>query len=208
MYQLNYVELQKYRCQFLGCSIDIVAGDTDSFFLECRGVDLQSQLLPAMIEDELLDTSNYPPSHPLYSTKLTAAIGKFKDEAAGQSYSEWVFLRPKLYSLQKAENNHMRAKGVNLRQTRLMHENFVREYKWFEKQFPTIDGVDHQSIISIDVDEEDDFENQRYVKQRRIGTENHQLYTLEHSKLAITIADDKRLWIGPNQSVAYGHHFY
>ena len=57
MYQLQYLELEKYRQQFK-CQINIVAGDTDSFFLECVGVK-REVLLDEMQKDELLDTSNY-----------------------------------------------------------------------------------------------------------------------------------------------------
>ena len=65
MYQLKYERLTSYEDRF-NASIDILAGDTDSFFLSCHGVTL-SQLLPAMQQDGLLDTSNYYPSHPLFS---------------------------------------------------------------------------------------------------------------------------------------------
>ena len=70
MYQLQYHELENYRNEFKGCELNIIAGDTDSFFLECRNIDVSSQLLPAMIRDELLDTSNFPKSHSLYSNKI------------------------------------------------------------------------------------------------------------------------------------------
>ena len=65
MYRLQYVELQRYRHQFPGSKINIIAGDTDSFFLEVRGIALATQLLPQMMRDGLLDTSNYPADSPL-----------------------------------------------------------------------------------------------------------------------------------------------
>ena len=100
MYRLQYVELERYR-QELNCQLNIIAGDTDSFFLECVNVNVNKQLLPAMIRDELLDTSNYPKDHPLFSSKFASQLGKFKDESAGiVHFTDCVFLRPKLYSLQ------------------------------------------------------------------------------------------------------------
>ena len=99
MYKLQYTELERYR-QIFNCTIDVVAGDTDSFFLCCRDINLNNQLLPAMISDELLDTSNYPTTHPLHSKKFASQIGKFKDESGGGvRYVEWVFLRPNMYSM-------------------------------------------------------------------------------------------------------------
>jgi hypothetical protein len=180
MYQLQYSELECYRREF-ACEINIVAGDTDSFFLECRNVDLQSQLLPAMIRDELLDTSNYPKDHALYSSKHANVVGKFKDEGAGTTqFTDWVFLRPKLYSLQSATGCTAKAKGVNMRQATLTHEQYVCEL------------------------EQDNVEP-TYVKQQRIGSINHQLYTIHSNKLALSSHDDKRHWLDRYKSVAYGH---
>jgi hypothetical protein len=69
MYDLHYNKLKSYERKF-GCTIDIMGGDTDSFFLECRNVSLRNQLLPAMIEDKLLDSSNYAKDDPLYDNLL------------------------------------------------------------------------------------------------------------------------------------------
>ena len=133
-----------------------------------------------MIRDELLDTSNYPATHPLYSTKFASQIGKFKDESGGVRYVDWVFLQPKLYSLlaeDAAECN--KAKGVILSQAKLTHTRYLETLH---------DTEPH------------------YVKQRRIGTTNHQLFTFQGTKLALNSLDDKRQWIGENSSLAYGHY--
>ena len=99
MYKLQYEELQGYRERF-NCQLNIIAGDTDSFFLECKNVSLRNQLFPKMIEDRPLDTSNFDKSDPLFSTSLTASIGKFKEENCGrESIIDMIFLRPKSYSL-------------------------------------------------------------------------------------------------------------
>ena len=179
MYQLQYVDLEKYRQQF-HCEINVIAGDTDSFFLECKGVKLD-QLLPAMIADDLLDTSNYDVRHPLYSKKHDSVIGKFKDESKGSvKYLEWIFLRPKCYSLLAENSTSMKAKGINLVGTDIRHETYKSVYT-------------NSNSVS--------------VPQSRIGTRNHQLYTFETTKVALTCNDDKRDWVGPNDSLAYGNYF-
>jgi len=98
MYKLYYNELCDYAVKLNG-NIDIVAGDTDSFFLSCRNISLQDQLLPVMINDGLLDTSNYPEEHHMFSKQFEAKIGLVKDESKSHGYKEWVFLRPKCYSV-------------------------------------------------------------------------------------------------------------
>ena len=206
MYELQYVELQKYRSEFQ-CEINIVAGDTDSFFLECKNVDLRRQLLPAMKRDQLLDTSNYATTDPLYSTQLAARIGKFKDESGGGNdpFCEWIFLRPKCYSLlHRSEHDHLRSKGVILRQTSLSHSDFKKEYIIHQQNGRKRKQEEAEGVEGNEEEEEHD--TRRYVKQRRIGSKNHQLYTFMQSKLAMNINDDKRHWINCNDSVAYGHY--
>jgi len=79
--------------------------------------------------DGLLDTSNYSKNHPLYSSEAANKIGLFKDEGQGEDYAEWIFLRPKCYSLKKKDNStSMKAKGISLKQTDIQHENYLNVY--------------------------------------------------------------------------------
>ena len=67
-----------------------------------------------MKADGLLDTSNFPHEHTLYSSENANKIGLFKDESgAAIVYKEWIFLRPKCYSLLSDKNvASKKAKGV------------------------------------------------------------------------------------------------
>ena len=190
MYRLQYVDLQRYREQYAGCTINIVAGDTDSFFLEVKGVSLANQLLPQMRKDCLLDTSNYPTDSVLFSRQFENKIGLFKDESGGKDvYKEWVFLRPKCYSMLCEDNSSShKAKGVK-RGTELQHEQYLNIYKSFH---PDIDSPPSPKRHCVD--------------QRRIGSVNHDIFTTRYRKLALSINDDKRAWIGQNSSLPYGHY--
>lgn len=77
MYELRYNKLRAYEEEF-GGSMRIVAGDTDSFFIRVRGAKLCHEFLAALARDNLLDTSNYPPEHPLYSADNKAKLGCVK----------------------------------------------------------------------------------------------------------------------------------
>ena len=190
MYRLQYVELQRYREEFAGSQINIIAGDTDSFFLEVKGVSLANQLLPKMLADGLLDTSNYPVDSPLFSRQFENKIGLFKDESGGQEhYKEWVFLRPKCYSMLCEDNSSThKAKGV-MRRTKMTHQQYV---DIFESYHPDVEDAPPPKRLC--------------VEQRRIGSVVHNIYTSLTSKVALSITDDKRAWIGPNTSLPYGHH--
>ena len=125
-----------------------------------------------------MDTSNYDKQHPLHSLKLNSVVGKFKDENKVDKYKEWIFLRPKCYSL-LSEKASMKAKGVTLKDTDIKHQLYL-------------DCFNTNKMVS--------------VKQFRIGSRNHQLYSFKGSKVALTNNDDKRVWIEKNRSVPYGHY--
>ena len=88
---LDYSKLEMYKLFYetikptpLIRQINLIAGDTDSFFLEFKvdeGVDRDR-----VFEEwkEKLDSSNYPQDHRLYSERNKARLSCFKDEMAGK----------------------------------------------------------------------------------------------------------------------------
>ena len=161
MYQLRYNHLARYEKQ-LGGRIRIAGGDTDSFFLRIDNIDTDGDLLPQMKKDELLDSSNYPPDHPLFSNACKARLGCIKDECEGLPCLEWLLLRPKCYSMLMANRKEKkRAKGV--------------------RRFTVGKQIRHGHYRDI-------FRSQNIAKhkQRRIGSQLHQNYTLEYFKQSLT----------------------
>ena len=143
-----------------------------------------------MIKDGLLDTSNYATDSPLFSRTFENRLGLFKDESGGQeTYKEWIFLRPKCYSmLCDDESSTHKAKGV-LRRTKLTHQQYVEIFRSFHPEDPE---APPPKRICVD--------------QRRFGSVIHQLLTSQNRKLALSVTDDKRKWIAPNTSLPYGHY--
>ena len=106
----------------------MVAGDTDIFFLQVRNISVANQLLPAMKNDKLLDTSNYLNENPLFSVDDKAQLGRVKDECAGVPIQDAIFLRPKCYSLLLVNNKqHKRAKGIQraVVENEINHTNYI-----------------------------------------------------------------------------------
>jgi hypothetical protein len=181
MFKLRYQHLSTYALKF-GGSISVAGGDTDSLFLEVRNISLKEQLLPAMMNDGLLDTSNYPRDHPFHSNTYKARLGCVKDEGEGEIFKEWVLLRPKCYSMiTMKEHEHKRAKGIQ----RCVVANEMK----------------HSNFLAVHKEGKDDFRD-----VRRFSSTAHSISTIQQRKKALTGWEDKRAWISPNHSVAYGHY--
>jgi len=185
MYDLYYGKLKTYATE-IGGSISVMGGDTDSLFLKTVDMKVDTILLPRMVEEGLLDTSNYPKSNPLYSEKFKARLGCIKDESRGFPFKEWILLRPKAYSMQSATNGNegkdvKRAKGVRRATLRkeITHATF-REAYMSEMCFSH--------------------------NQRRIGSNRHQLYNFQYKKRTLSFFEDKRCWVRKNFSLPFGNH--
>ena len=181
MYKLKYIDLKKYEDAF-NCQLNLIAGDTDSFFLECVNVSVRNTLIPAMIADESMETSNYDANHPRWSKHNAFKVGLFKDETEGKfELLEGIFLRPKCYSILTTVTGKsiMKAKGITLGSSGIDHESYLHSY------FDEVDvNVDQTKIMSV----------------------NHQLFTKKSKKKALSALDDKRYWVSKNFSVPYGHY--
>ena len=198
MYRLQYVDLQRYRTLYPEGSIRILAGDTDSFFLEVKRVSLVDTLYPRMLADGLLDTSNYNPQHPIFSNRYASKVGLIKDESGGMiEYIEWVFLRPKCYSMKYRVRDGLdnageigfshRAKGIQ-RRVSLTHDQYLDIYNSYDPH-----ALDENPPRT------------HTITQRHTVSRCHQLYTTETHKIALSVMDDKRIWIEPNKSLPYGY---
>ena len=77
----------------------LLYSDTDSFLYQIKSENLYlkiSEKRNILIE---LDLSNYPKNHPLYDPKNKMVVLNFKDEFPGDIITEFIFLKPKLYSI-------------------------------------------------------------------------------------------------------------
>ena len=142
--------------------------DTDSLLLEIETDDVYKDI---ETNKNLYDTSNYPEEHPLYSNANKMVLGKMKDECAGISIAECVCLRPKMYSILKAdEKNVKEAKGVkkSVVKKRIMHEMYKE----------TLFGTE-----------------QLWHGMNILRSEGHEIYGMHLNKISLSPFDSKR-WIG------------
>ena len=106
MYDWYYNKLKKKY----GENCTLLYTDTDSLLVDIKTNDVYKDMLET--KDEY-DFSDYPKDHPLYDETNKKVIGKMKDECAGTPIAEYIGLRPKLYSVLKADEQLIKkAKGV------------------------------------------------------------------------------------------------
>jgi hypothetical protein len=132
----------------------------------------------------LLDTSNYPRDHPLYSVENMKVIGKMKDECSGKPPLEFVGLRSKMYSLLTYDKKLSKrtAKGVKNRYLvkNVMHDAYLRTLR-------------NRTIV--------------HAKYRLFRSRAHRLHTVECCKVALCAYDDKRYVLEDGiNTAAYGHY--
>ena len=112
MFKLFYEKLP--QCPLIK-NIQLLGGDTDSFFLSLTVESniTANDVLKSL--ESIVDFSNYPINHPLYSSQNKARLGCFKDECAGTEIDEIILLRPKMCSikLKHSDNNIKRAKEIS-----------------------------------------------------------------------------------------------
>ena len=178
MYNLFYSTI--HSCPLIR-KIKLLGGDTDSFFLQLT-VDhdkTASDVLNSL--KDMVDFSNYPTTHPLYSNDNKARLGCFKDELAGREIEEMILLRPKMYSIKVKDDADeiKRAKGIG--------RSVVKNLRHFDYQ-----QAYHQTREST-------------VQMTVLRSFSHTVHTHTFRKRGLSCWDDKRVWVGMNESLPHGH---
>ena len=93
MYKFHYdIMKPNFECQLL-------YSDTDSLLYQVKSEDLYREISEKRNILNELDLSNYPKNHSLYDPKNKMVVLKFKDEFPGDIITEFISLKPKLYSI-------------------------------------------------------------------------------------------------------------
>ena len=162
-FHYNYIK-KKYKDK-----AELLFTDTDSLIYLIKTKDFYLDICPD-VRDKF-DTSDYPPNHP--SGILTGfnkkVIGVFKDEVAGRQITNFVGLRPKLYSFKIEEDREVKkCKGVkkNVIKKKLDFDDYVKCLFTGEKEMRSM---------------------------KIIRSEKHDIYSKEVNKIALSNEDDKRI---------------
>ena len=93
-----------------GSNCTLLYTDTDSLLVDLKTPDVYADMESMKTH---YDFSDYPKDHPLFSEQNKKVIGKFKDECSGTPIAEYVGLRPKMYSILRADEQLIKKQKVS-----------------------------------------------------------------------------------------------
>ena len=176
-FHYNYIK-QKY-----GDNAKLLFTDTDSFLYQIITEDFYKDI-SGDVQDRF-DTSNYPENHPsgIPTGINNKVLGMFKDEAAGKIITEFVGLRAKLYSFKMEDGKeNKKCKGV--------------------KKQVVKDSITHEDYKTCLLTGKEILR-----KQNILRSYDHEVYTEEINKIALSAEDDKRYILSDGMdTLAWGHH--
>ena len=175
MYQFWYDHLkEKYNNK-----VELVYTDTDSFIIQVETDDIYKNMLE---NKNLYDFSEYPKDHPNYDISNKKVLGKFKDEMKSLIITEFIGLKPKMYSFNYINDdniivNNNKHKGVK-ESISLKHDEYKRSFYKEELIYK-------------------EFYNLQLNKQN--------IYLDEINKIVLNPFENKRYWIDNINSLPYGY---
>ena len=179
MYDFHY----KYIKPMYKDKAKLLFTDTDSLMYEIETEDFYKDI-SGDVKDRF-DTSDYPDNHPsgIPTGVNKKVLGMFKDEAMGKIIKEFVGLRAKLYSykMDKGEEDK-KCKGIK---KRVVEKSITHE--------------DYKTCLLTG--------KEQLRKQNIIRSYNHEVYTEEVNKVALSAEDDKRYILDDGiHTLAWGHY--
>ena len=179
MYDFHY----NYIKPMYGDKVKLLFTDTDSLMYEIETEDFFKDI-SGDVKDRF-DTSDYPENHPsgIPTGINKKVLGMFKDEAGGKIIKEFVGLRAKLYSFKMDEGEESKkCKGVK---KQVVEKSITHE--------------DYKTCLLTG--------KEQLRKQNIIRSYNHEVYTEEVNKVALSAEDDKRYILEDGiHTLAWGHY--
>ena len=153
---------------------------TDSYVIKVETDDLYEDFKEI---NEYMDFSDYNVEHPNYDKTNKKVLGKFKDEMNGKIITHFIGLKPKAYcyKVYGDEKEHKKSKGV------------VKHKVSNQLSYKTYDET-----LNRNCKEE--------VSFNTIRSKNHQIYSINQTKYALSNYDNKRYWYSDFESLPFGHY--
>ena len=179
MYDFHY----NYIKPMYGDKASLLFTDTDSLMYEIETEDFYKDISGDV--KNRFDTSDYPDNHPsgIPTGCNKKVLGMFKDEAVGKCIKEFVGLRAKLYSYKMFEGEESKkCKGIK---KRVVEKSITHE--------------DYKTCLFTG--------KEQLRKMNIIRSYEHEVYTEEVNRVALSAEDDKRCIMEDGiHTMAWGHH--
>ena len=179
MYDFHY----KYIKPMYKNKAKLLFTDTDSLMYEIETEDFYKDI-SGDVKDKF-DTSDYPDRHPsgIPTGENKKVLGMFKDETAGKIIKEFVGLRAKMYSYKMYEGEESkRCKGIK---KQVVEKSITHE--------------DYKTCLETG--------KEQLRKMNIIRSYEHEIYTEEVNKVALSAEDDKRyITEDGKHTLAWGHY--
>ena len=176
MYEFHYGYMkQKYPKGLTLCYME----DMDSLIYDIETDDFYKDIAKDVANR--FDTSGYNPNRPLLVGLNKKVIGLMKDELGGEIMTEFVALKPMMYSFKTGESESKKCKGIK--------KCVVRK---------TISFKDYKACLFGG--------GTSYRSQIMFRSSKHKVKTLEINKFALSRDDDKRITVDGTVSLARGHY--
>ena len=163
MYEFHY----DYMIPKYGDRLKLCYMDTDSLVYHIKTEDFYADIADDV--QTRFDTSGYIPDRPLPVGLNEKVIGLMKDELGGKIMTEFVALRPKLYSYKKLD-------GLEDKKCKGIKKCVVKKTLTFE---------DYKTCLFNDSTE--------YRSQLMFRLSKHEVHTIEVNKVTLNRDDDKRI---------------
>ena len=179
MYTFHYEVIKKQY----GDRATLLFTDTDSLCYQIKTDDFYQDMQDSK---EHYDFSGFDTNSKFYDDSNKKVLGKFKDECDGKAPSEFVGLRPKMYSLLIGDKEKKTGKGIQ--------RAFLKN------------NVTHADYRRCLLSSERADQQQRAAFQT-IRSNKHQVQSLEINKVGLCAYDNKRHLLADGiTSYSYGHH--
>lgn len=182
VFDLSKLHMYKFHYDFIlpkyGNKARLLFTDTDSL---CYDIETEDLFQDMVDHKELFDCSDFPKNHKCYNEVNKKVPGKFKLETLDENVLEFVGLRSKLYSLLLENDVKKTCKGI---------KEIVKKNK--------IKHIDYRNCLFTGV-------NKNKI-QRTLRSYNHEVFSIQTEKVALSAVNDKKYMIDYNFGYCYGHY--
>ena len=178
MYTFHYDVIKKQY----GDRAKLLFTDTDSLCYQIKTKDFYQDMHDSKHH---YDFSGFDKKSKFYDESNKKVLGKFKDECDGKAPSEFVGLRPKMYSLLIGDKEKKTGKGI---QRAFLKNNVTHAH--YRRCLLSDDRVDQQQRAAF----------------QTIRSNKHQVQSLEINKVGLCCYDNKRYLLDKVNSLSYGHY--